>query len=180
LRDESAGSLTGGDFRNSLMQGQILEKMLSPRERQSLMEFFRDGMLDRIESQPGFVYDPDARKANMWIYRFNSLGIVAPVISQIWEAWWELDHPGKAVCKVMYASGFFCVRAENPVYRTDTGTDCRGPFSPRPTVPSSTGRGGTTTSPSCGKLYQSAISPENSTWPLKHARTAPRWKWRGV
>jgi hypothetical protein len=128
MGDESAGYLTSGDFHYSLMQGQIVEKMLSPRERQSLMEFFRDGMLDRIESQSGFVYDPNFLKANMWIYRFNELGIVAPVIPQIWEAWWELDHPGKAVCAVMYASGLMYVRAENPVYRICTGTDWRGPF----------------------------------------------------
>lgn len=51
------------------------------------------------------MYEPGSNSANAWIYRFNSLGIVAPVIQQIWEAWWTLGHPGKAVCAVMYASG---------------------------------------------------------------------------
>ena len=50
------------------------------------------------------------------IFRFNSLGIVAPVIRQIWEAWWTLDHPGKAVCAVMYASGLVYLKGENSIY----------------------------------------------------------------
>jgi hypothetical protein len=88
-----------------------------------LYDFFRDGFLDRIEAERGFVYeqsrDPlisSGNSANAWILRFNSLGIVAPVIQQIWDAWWTLDHPGKAVCVVMYASGLVYLKGENPIY----------------------------------------------------------------
>lgn len=56
------------------------------------------------------------KSANAWIFRFNTLGIVAPVIEQIWEGWWALDHPGKAVCAVMYASGLVYLKGENPIY----------------------------------------------------------------
>jgi hypothetical protein len=122
LRNQ-APSRGDSDFHYSLLRGQILEKMLSESERQSLYDFFRDGFLDRIEEERGFVYeqsrDPlisSGKSANAWIFRFNSLGIVAPVIQRIWDAWWTLDHPGKAVCAVMYASGLVYLKGENPIY----------------------------------------------------------------
>lgn len=114
LSDDTAER--GEDFHYALVTGQIFEKMLSPQEQRSLVEFFRDGFLDRIEVERGFVYEPGGKTANAWIYRFNTLGIVAPVIREIWEAWWMLDHPGKAVCAVMYASGLVYLRGENPIY----------------------------------------------------------------
>jgi hypothetical protein len=48
---------SAGYFHFALRQGQILKKMLSPRERQSLLEFFRDGFLDRIEKECDFARD---------------------------------------------------------------------------------------------------------------------------
>lgn len=122
MRDEDA-SRGDSDFHYGLMRGQILEKMLSETERRSLYDFFRDGFLDRVEAERGFVYEQSrdemiasGRSANAWIFRFNSLGIVAPVIQPIWEAWWRFDHPGKAVCAVMYASGLVYLKGENPIY----------------------------------------------------------------
>jgi len=111
------------DFHYALMRGRILEKMLSESERRSLCDFFCDGFLDRIEAERGFAYeqsrDPmisSGKSSNAWIFRFNSLGIVAPVIQQTWDAWWTRDHPGKAVCAVMYASGLVYLKGENPIY----------------------------------------------------------------
>jgi len=115
MRNEDA-SRGDSDFHYALMRGQIPEKMLSESKQRSLYDFFRDGFLDRIEAQRGFAYQPSGKSANAWIFRFNSLGIVAPVIQQIWEAWWTLDHPGKAVCAVMYASGLVYLKGENPIY----------------------------------------------------------------
>jgi hypothetical protein len=122
MRNEGA-SYGDGDFHYALLRGQILEKMLSESERQSLCDFFRDGFLDRIEVERGFIYeqsdDPmisSGKSANAWIFRFNTIGIVAPVIQQIWESWWALDHPGMAVCAVMYASGLVYWKGENPIY----------------------------------------------------------------
>jgi hypothetical protein len=52
MRDAYAGR-----FHYALVQDQILEEMLSPRERESLLEFFRDGFLDRIEKERDFARD---------------------------------------------------------------------------------------------------------------------------
>jgi hypothetical protein len=115
MRGEEAAR-GGADFHYALMQGQISEKMLSPKERESLVQFFRDGFLDRVEAQGDLSCDPGSRIANAWISRFNSLGIVAPVIGQIWDDWWMLNHPGKTRCAVMYASGLVYLKGENPIY----------------------------------------------------------------
>ena len=122
MRNEGA-SRGDADFHYALMRGQIAEKMLSEPERRSFYNFLSDGFLDRVEAERGFVYHQSQDKfvasglsANAWIFRFNSLGIVAPVVRQIWEDWWALDDPGKAVCAVMYASGLIYVRGENPIY----------------------------------------------------------------
>jgi hypothetical protein len=122
MKNEDA-SCGDADFHYGLMRGQIFQKMLSENERCSVYDFLRDGFLDRIEAERGFVYDQSrdpmissGKSANAWIFRFNSLGIVAPVIPQIWETWWTLDHPGKAVCAVMYASGLVYLKGENPIY----------------------------------------------------------------
>lgn len=132
MRNESA-AYGDGDFHYALIHGQISEKMLSESERQSLWDFFRDGFLDRIEAERGFFYEhwrdrmlSSSKSANAWIFRFNTLGIVAPVIEQIWEAWWTLDHPGKAVCAVMYASGLVYLKGENPIYGVWTPEDGGG------------------------------------------------------
>ena len=122
MRNEGA-SYGDGDLHYALVRGQIPEKMLSPSERQSLRDFFCDGFLDRIEAERGFIYEQSGdsmiasgKSANAWIFRFNTLGIVAPVIQQIWEAWWALDRPGMAACAVMYASGLVYLKGENPIY----------------------------------------------------------------
>ena len=114
------------------MRGAVLEKMLSERERQSLYDFFADGFMDRIEAKRGFVYHSGGRSANAWIFRLNSLGIVAPIIPWIWEEWWKLDHPGKAVKR-----GDVCVRVsvlerrKPNLWSSDPGTWRKRPVSHR-------------------------------------------------
>jgi hypothetical protein len=122
MRDDPA-SRGDSDFHYSLMRGQITEKMLSEDECCSLYEFFCDGVLDRIEAQHGFAIEQtrasrssSSTAKNAWIYRLNTLGIVAPVVRPIWEPWWTLDHPGKAICAIMYASGLVYLKGENPIY----------------------------------------------------------------
>jgi hypothetical protein len=119
LRNESA-ECGDSDFHYSLLQGNIADRMLSETERERLYAFFRDGFLDRVDKQRGFVYEPGGRSANAWISRFNSLGIVAPVVPSIWEEWWNMDHPGKAVSAVMYSSGLVYLKGENPIYGVST------------------------------------------------------------
>ena len=114
MRNE--GAETGIDFHYSIHQGKILDKMLTPDQREAVLHFFYDGFIDRIEAERGFVYDGTNTPAYGWLQRFNSLGYIAPVIGPIWLSWWKLDSPGKAVSSIMYASGLVYLQGENPIF----------------------------------------------------------------
>jgi hypothetical protein len=126
LMEGRAAELGDADFHYSLLEGDILERMLNDGERQRVFEFFADGFLDRLDVERGFRYRPGGQQANAWIGRFNSIGLVAPVIPTIWESWWALDTPGRAVSTIMYASGLIYREGENPIYHAWTPVDGGG------------------------------------------------------
>ena len=151
LMNNASAERGEGDFHYSLLRGNIVKKMLSEKEAQSLYDFFHDGFLDRIEAERGFVFTYPGQAANGWIFRFNSLGYVAPVIKRIWESWWALDNPGKAVCAIMYASGLVYLKGENPIY---------GQWTPE------TGGGGPYLTECDGGIYDWAWRDDNLTFLL--------------
>ena len=115
MRNEGA-QRGDADFHRALLHGNILSKMLDDQERQRTLDIFIDGFLDRVDLQRGFKYERPGKAANAWISRFNSIGLVAPVIPEIWRRWWSLDTSGKAVSAMMYASGLIYWKGENPIY----------------------------------------------------------------
>lgn len=104
------------EFHYALTHGQILEKMLTPAQRDRVFDFFHDGFLDRLDQERGFVASPGQPPAYSWMWRFNSLGLVAPIIERIWTSWWNMETPGQAVSALMYASGLMFRQGENPVF----------------------------------------------------------------
>ncbi len=119
MRDEEAAR-GDADFHYALVHGEILTKMLNAAERERLSSFFVDGFLDRLDQQRGFIYQRPGQSANAWIGRFNSLGLVTPVIQNICSSWWSLETAGQAVSAVMYFSGLVYLRGENPIYMSWT------------------------------------------------------------
>ena len=115
MRNESAEQ-GDAEFHRALYRGNILDRMVSPRQRNQIYEYFHDGLLDRIEMERGFVYRDKSTPAYAWMGRFNSLGYIAPIIEDIWSSWWDFDHPGKAVSAIMYASGLIYLKGENPIF----------------------------------------------------------------
>lgn len=115
MRNEGA-ELGDADFHHALLHGNILSKMLNDHERQRVLDIFIDGFLDRLDKERGFSYERPGRSANAWIYRFNSIGLVAPIIPKIWRRWWALETPGQAVSAVMYSTGLIYLKGENPIY----------------------------------------------------------------
>ncbi len=111
------------DLHHALLRGKILDGMLDGDERQRVYDFFVDGFLDRLDVERGFKYERPGRSANAWVGRFNSIGLVAPIIPRIWSEWWSMDSPGKAVSAVMYATGLIYLEGENPIYQAWT---CQG------------------------------------------------------
>ncbi len=114
-RNESA-ERGDADFHRALVHGAILTKMMSNDELARVFAFFVDGFLDRLDQEDDFKYERPGEACQAWIGRFNSLGIVAPIIPDIWKQWWALGSRGQAIACIKYASGLIYLKGENPIY----------------------------------------------------------------
>jgi len=112
------GGCSHGDseFHYGILRGRILETMMNPEQRTAVCEFFRDSFLERLDAERGFVYSGSKTPAYGWMYRFNSLGLVMPGIERIWDPWWSLDTPGRAVAALQYCSGLMYSESDNPLF----------------------------------------------------------------
>jgi hypothetical protein len=93
------------EFHYALARGQVLEKHVTADQREQIFDFFRDGFLDRLDKERGFIYQAQLTPAYGWMMRLNSLGLVTPLIEPIWNAWWSMNSSGQAVSALMYLSG---------------------------------------------------------------------------
>jgi hypothetical protein len=114
MRNESCE--WGPEFHYAVHEGHLLERMVTASQREAICQLFHDGLIERIEAERGSVYRGSGTPAYAWMYRFNSLGLIAPVIERIWQTWWTLDSPGKAVSAIMYASGLMYLKHDNPIF----------------------------------------------------------------
>lgn len=104
------------EFHYALHRGQILDTQVTPTQRELIFTFFHDGFLDRLDQERGFVGSRLDAPAFAWMRRFNSLGLVTPLIERIWTSWWSMQSPGQAVSALMYASGLLYGQGQNPVF----------------------------------------------------------------
>jgi hypothetical protein len=103
------------EFHYALIHGDIMQKMLTPIERMAVIDFFRDGFLDCVDLFPSLPQSGSYFAAYAWLRRFNSIGLMGPIIQCVWEEWWALDSPGKAFSALIYASGIIYERHDNSV-----------------------------------------------------------------
>ena len=89
--------------------------MLTPAQRVAVNEFFRDSMLERLDAERGFLRSAADYAAHRWIARFNSLGLIMSQIEMIWNSWWSLDTPGRAVAALEYCLWLIYLEGENPL-----------------------------------------------------------------
>jgi hypothetical protein len=115
LERDAPAQVGDADFHRALIKGDILSKMVSDEEQRRLFMFFCDAFLDRLDRERGFKFVRPGRSAQGWISRFNSLGLVAPVMPDVLTQWWA-NSPGQIVCTVMYATGLVYLKGENPMY----------------------------------------------------------------
>lgn len=115
LRNQSC-SHGDSEFHYGVHRGQVFEKMLTSRQLADTFEFFKDSFLLRLDQERGFVYQASSTPAYGWMSRFNSLGLVMPRIDLLWNAWWSLETPGRAVAAVQYLSGLIYFEGENPLF----------------------------------------------------------------
>ncbi len=114
------------EFHYGLKHGNVLEKMLTPEQRQEVYDYFRDGLLDRLDDEAGFVYEGSKTPAYGWIARLNSLGLLLPDIAPLWEGWWAVPSPGAGVCLFQYASVLMYGEDDNPFFAPWTETEGGG------------------------------------------------------
>jgi hypothetical protein len=105
------------EFHYALFRGEILEKYVTPDQRNQIFTFFHDGFLDCLDEQRGFIYQDVQPPASGWISRFNSLGLVTTLTEPIWNSWWSMDSCGQAVSALIYLSGLMYGRGENPIFK---------------------------------------------------------------
>lgn len=116
LMNNDSADRGDAEFHHSLHRGEILETMVTEKQKKEIYDYFYDGFLERIEKERGFEYIGMNTPAYAWMYRFNSLGYIGPIIEKIWLSWWEVNTPGKAVSAIMYASGLIYLKGENPIF----------------------------------------------------------------
>ena len=104
------------EFHYGVHSGRIFEKMVTAEQYAEIVEFFRDSFLIRLDKERGFVYEGSKTPAYGWIQRLNSFGIILPEIDVLWNAWWSLDTPGRAVAAIQYCSGLMYYEGENPLF----------------------------------------------------------------
>jgi hypothetical protein len=104
-----------GSFYRSMHHGHIFETMLNDKEGARVHRYIIDAFMTRIEEERGFQYAQSQTPAYTWLYAFNNLGALMP-IRKLWDIWWTLDTPGKAVSAIMYASGLVYCEGENPIF----------------------------------------------------------------
>jgi hypothetical protein len=115
--DNEPCSRGDSEFHYGLHRGNVLEKMLSPERRDAVYEFFHDSFSIRLDAERGFDDSGRRLRPFRWIGRFNSLGIVMPRIDLLWNSWWSLDTPGRAVAALQYCSDFMYFEGENPLFQ---------------------------------------------------------------
>lgn len=97
-------------FLRALRRPYLWREMMDAAQRQQVRHFLLETMLARIDNERGF------NAPLTWLDTFNALGGVAPFIRVLWNQWWSLDTPGKAVCVLQYAAHFIYPVEVNPLW----------------------------------------------------------------
>jgi hypothetical protein len=120
LMENKSCSHGDSEFHYGIHRGKVLEKMVTPKQRDVFYEFFRDSFLERLDRERGFISAGWKTPAHGWIHRFNSVGLIMPRIDLLWNPWWEVDTPGRAVAALEYCSGLMYFEGDNPLFEAWT------------------------------------------------------------
>lgn len=125
MRNEDT-TVGDAEFHRALLRGDILEKHLTQTQSQKVRQIFIDGILDRIDAQNSLL-DKNRLSVHSLIRRFNSIGLIEPLIPEIWDAWWKIETAGQSICVLQYASSLIYPRDENPIFEPWTKEKGGGP-----------------------------------------------------
>ena len=121
LLNNEACSHGDSEFHYGVHRGKIFEKMLSPQRQEKVTEFMRDCFMERLDVELKFAQRRNRAPTFCWISRFNSLGIILPKIDSIWNEWWSIDTPGRAIAVIQYCSGLMYFEGDCPLFKAFDG-----------------------------------------------------------
>ena len=104
------------EFHYGIIHGDVMSKMLTADQREQVEAVFRDSMLHRLDKERGFLYSGLNTPAYGWMSRLNSLGLFSKELPTLWQQWWDVNTPGRAVAVLQYCSGLMYFEGENPLF----------------------------------------------------------------
>ncbi|MCA9150099.1 MAG: hypothetical protein KDA92_12390 [Planctomycetales bacterium] len=110
------------EFHKAVRRGDVFDKMLTIVQRKQVESVCRDSMLYRLDQERGFAFDGMHTPAFGWLMRMNSLGLISHELHLLWQAWWEMSTPGRAVAFLEYCSALLYVYDESPLIDVRTGS----------------------------------------------------------
>ena len=109
------------EFHRGIYQGKIFQKMLTAQQLEEVCEFFRDSFMERLDVERELSPVPSQYPSTARIDRFNSLGTIIPGIDVIWNSWWSLETPGRAIASIQYCSMLMYFDEDNPLFKAWDG-----------------------------------------------------------
>lgn len=114
-------------FYSAFPESKTFTQLLSPTETLSVSYFFKQSILDEINSQNALEFCGEESSAYRWFQGLTTYGVVFPDISELWQEWWTIQNAGQAYAAIQY---FSCLiyddDFENPIFRPWTHADGGG------------------------------------------------------
>jgi hypothetical protein len=114
-------------FYPTLVDGRILDRVLTVTEAAAVSSFMRAGILEEIDEQQGLSFIGTDSRPYRWVRTLTTHGVLLPDIDRLWTAWWSLDTPGRATATIQYISCLVYGDEENPVFAPWTQLGGGGP-----------------------------------------------------
>ena len=105
----------------------LLDEELNAKENQSVMQFMRDTLLERMNQEMRLRFAGSQSSPYQWFQTLGSFCIVYPHLRGLWDKWWQMTTPGHAVCVLQYVSCLMYQNDENPVFAPWTPDKGGGP-----------------------------------------------------
>lgn len=105
----------------------LLEEELNAEEYQSVMQFMRGTLLERMNQETRLHFIGSQSSPYQWFHTLGSFCIVFPFLQSLWDKWWQMTTPGQAACVLQYISCLMYRDDENPVFTPWTPDKGGGP-----------------------------------------------------
>jgi hypothetical protein len=114
-------------FYTVLAKKEIFAGILTDDQREALLGFMRDSILEEIDAQDRLRFEGYPAAPHRWIRALTTYGVIAPDIEHLWMNWWSISTIGRAISAVQYVSCLVYPKDSNPVFAPWTREKGGGP-----------------------------------------------------